>query len=205
MSFADNLQSLLRTRGITAYRLSRDTGCSEGLISDWKRGKRMPGGENLLLLAGYFGVSIDSLLNAPQPYAPPAASFPAAIPILGTIRAGLPILCEEQVEGYYFADVHNPQAHFYLRVQGDSMSGAGIADGSLVLIRKQPDADNGQIVACLLDDETATLKRFCRQGNIVLLLPENSAYEPIIVPAGEFASGRAAVLGVAVSVTTNLL
>lgn len=199
MEFAENLKELLRLRGITAYRLSRDTGISEGLISDWKRGRGMPSSGSLTLLARYFGVSADSLLGTGT-----GSPGPKGIPVLGVIRAGEPVVCAENIEGYEFANVREQEEYFYLRVTGDSMSGAGIGEGALVLIHKQRQAENGQIVACLLEGETATLKRFRVQGEVAVLLPENSAYEPIIVPLADFESGRAVILGVAVSVTTKL-
>jgi len=68
---------------------------------------------------------------------------------------------------------------FMLRVRGDSMVGAGILDGDLVAIRQQPDANNGDIVAALIEDE-ATVKRFFREGDHVRLQPENALYPPII-------------------------
>ena len=85
---------------------------------------------------------------------------------------------EQRVEGWATADVAEPEEHFFLRVTGDSMVNAGIRDGDLVLLRRQDTAENGQIVACLVDGEDATLKRFRRQRDMVLLQPENPVYEP---------------------------
>ena len=132
------------------------------------------------------------------------AIVPSIIPVLGFIRAGMPILAEENIIGYELADINHPEEYFYLRVTGDSMINAGISDGSKVLIHKQNYAENGQIVACLVNGDEATLKRFKQVGDTVVLLPENPKYDPIIVPCSEFDTGYAMVLGVAKKVLFDL-
>lgn len=98
------------------------------------------------------------------------------IPIVGLVTAGLPILAQENWEGTIPWD-GEPNC-FALRVRGDSMVGAGILSGDLVVVRPQSDAVNGEIVVALLGDE-ATVKRFHRDDSGVWLLPENPAYQPI--------------------------
>lgn len=128
----------------------------------------------------------------------------SVVPILGTIRAGVPLLAQQDLEGYAAADVPDPEEHFYLRVTGNSMINAGIREGDLVLIRRQETAENGQIVACLVDGEDATLKRFRSQKGVVILQPENPDYEPKIIPMGDFETGAARIIGVAVKLMRNL-
>lgn len=99
------------------------------------------------------------------------------IPIVGVVTAGHPILAQERVEGYLPID--GPTAdRFALRVRGESMIGAGILDGDLVIVRQQSEALNGQIVVALIGDE-ATVKRLHFDRDGVWLLPENPAFEPI--------------------------
>ena len=98
------------------------------------------------------------------------------IPLIGVVTAGLPILAVENQEGFVPWD--GDPGCFALRVRGDSMIGAGILNGDKVIVRPQPDADNGEIVVALIDDE-ATVKRFHRGSGGIWLLPENPAYEPI--------------------------
>ena len=98
------------------------------------------------------------------------------IPLLGVVTAGQPILAQEDIEGYLPWD--GDQSCFALRIQGDSMIGAGILNGDKVVVRPQADAVNGEIVVALLGDE-ATCKRFHRGPDGVWLLPENPAYDPI--------------------------
>ena len=104
----------------------------------------------------------------------------AYVPVVGRIAAGGPILAEERVEDVFPLprQLVGDGALFLLEVQGDSMVDAAICDGDYVVVRQQPDAENGEIVAALLDDE-ATVKTLSKKGGTVRLLPQNPAYEPI--------------------------
>lgn len=106
----------------------------------------------------------------------PDAQRADRIPVVGVVTAGVPILATENIEGYIPWD--GESGCFVLRARGDSMIGAGILDGDKVVVRPQPDAENGQIVVALLDD-SATVKRLKKTGRDVWLMPENPSYEPI--------------------------
>ena len=105
-----------------------------------------------------------------------------AIPILGHVTAGQPILAVENREGVLHLDPHLVKGTdtFALRIEGDSMIGAGILDGDYVLVRPQQSADNGDIVVALLDD-SVTVKRFYREADGFRLQPENPRLTPIYV------------------------
>lgn len=158
-------------------------------------------GVNPLWLQGY-DVPRQAGLPPEVPAIPPRPEH--LVPILGTIRAGVPALAQQDVQGYAPADVPDPEEYFYLRVDGDSMIGAGIRPGDLVLMRRQEAAENGQIVACVVDGEASTLKRFRRQGEIVMLQPENPDYEPRFLSAQDFELGNACIVGVAVRLVRDL-
>ena len=105
------------------------------------------------------------------------AHQPGRIPIIGTVAAGMPILAQENIEGYLPWD--GDDTCFALRVQGYSMINAGILDGDHVVVRPQSTADTGDIVVALLDDE-ATVKQFRRDTHGgIWLLPENPDYQPL--------------------------
>ncbi|TQK69661.1 MULTISPECIES: transcriptional repressor LexA [unclassified Nocardioides] len=109
-----------------------------------------------------------------------AAPVPANVPVVGRIAAGGPILAEERVEDVFPLPrqlVGDGQL-FLLEVSGESMIEAAICDGDYVVIRQQPTAENGEIVAAMIDGE-ATVKTFQRKGGQVWLLPHNPAFEPI--------------------------
>ena len=98
------------------------------------------------------------------------------IPVIGVVTAGVPILATENIEGYI--PWEGESGCFALRVRGDSMIGAGILDGDKVVVRPQKTAENGEIVVALIED-SATVKRFRRDGTGVWLMPENPSYAPI--------------------------
>ena len=133
--------------------------------------------------------------DAPRPHG-------VVVPLLGRIAAGAPVLADENVEEYLtvpigFADGVD---HFALRVEGESMIGAGILDGDVVVVRRQDDTDDGDIVAALLPgpaEHEATVKRLRREGGRVMLVPENPALSPF-----EMTDGR--VLGKVVAVLRKL-
>lgn len=101
------------------------------------------------------------------------------VPIVGKVAAGSPILAEECIEDYLTFDTGGRTGEYFaLRVRGESMLGAGILPGDLVVVRRQPTANNGEIVVALLEDE-ATVKRFSQKNGRIWLLPENDAYSPI--------------------------
>ena len=107
----------------------------------------------------------------------PEASY---VPVLGQIAAGVPILAEESVEEVFPLpkQIVGEGSLFLLKVTGDSMIDAAICDGDWVVVRQQPTADNGDIVAAMLDNE-ATVKTFKRKDGKVWLLPHNPAFDPI--------------------------
>jgi len=101
-----------------------------------------------------------------------------SVPILGTVTAGLPILAQQEVEGYVPYMGGSSGEMFALRVRGDSMINAHILDGDIVVVRRQQTAQDGEIVVALLEEE-ATVKRLRRGKNQVWLMPENPDYDPI--------------------------
>ncbi|WP_101913170.1 transcriptional repressor LexA [Megasphaera vaginalis (ex Bordigoni et al. 2020)] len=102
------------------------------------------------------------------------------VPIVGQVRAGVPVLAEEVIEDVYPfpAEFIGDDDCFMLTVRGDSMRDAGILEGDWLIVRKQDLARNGEIVVAMLEDE-ATVKRYYLEKDCVRLQPENDAYEPI--------------------------
>lgn len=121
------------------------------------------------------------------------------VPLVGRIAAGAPVQAVEDVEDVLPlpASLVGEGTFFALRVKGDSMTGAGINDGDVVVVRKQDDATPGSIVAALLEDE-ATVKTLVRQGGKTLLKPENPVYAPIEV------TGESRILGKVVALLRSL-
>jgi len=116
------------------------------------------------------------------------------IPLVGTIAAGSPILADENIQGYlsFPKSVFSGNDYFALKIKGDSMIEAGINDGDIAIIRKQQNANNGDIVAALIEGE-ATLKRFKSSGGKINLIAENPSFKPIVVDEVDILGKLAAV------------
>ena len=114
------------------------------------------------------------LVDSPRPLRP--------LPLVGQVAAGVPLLAEQNIEEYVEvpAFLRRSDEDFLLRIEGDSMIGAGIHNDDLIVVHPQATADNGDIVVALVGDE-ATTKRLFREGGRVRLQPENDNYEPLVV------------------------
>lgn len=137
--------------------------------------------------------------------APEQRAEGVAVPLVGRIAAGEPVLADEHIEDRIlvpagFVRGQASRGHFALRVTGESMVGAGILDGDVVVVRPQTSASDGDIVAALLPgpaEDEATVKRLGHEGPRAMLIPENPAFDPI-----ELADGR--ILGKVVAVLRRL-
>lgn len=121
-----------------------------------------------------------------------------ALPLVGTVAAGVPLLAAENIEDTIALPAEMVRdATFILRVKGDSMVEAGILDGDYVVVRQQAVADDGDVVVALVGDDEATIKRFYRESGRVRLQPENPSMEPIYVT-------HVTILGKAVAIFRSL-
>jgi repressor LexA len=132
------------------------------------------------------------------PSGEPVRPSPVFVPVVGRIAAGGPVLAEQAIEDVFPLprEIVGAGSLFLLRVAGDSMVEAAITDGDWVVVRQQPSAENGDIVAAMIDGE-ATVKTFKRRDGHIWLLPHNPAYEPI-------PGDHATVLGRVVAVLRRL-
>lgn len=191
--FAKNLKNLLKRNNKNQTYLTENLGVTSSTVSDWVSGKKYPRVDKMQDIADLFGVPISALREEQNGETIPVTGMVA---VYGSIPAGVPAFAEEYIEGYVPTILAHPEEYFCLRVRGKSMQGAGIPDNSRVLIHKQSVAENGQIVACRVNGDEATLKRFRQEGSTVILLPENPDFSPIILNASQFEEGSAEILGV---------
>ena len=103
-------------------------------------------------------------------------------PLLGTVRAGLPMYAEENITDYLPIRQTDGAKYFWLNVRGDSMTAAGMDDGDQILVREQPEVENGQLAVVLVNGDEATVKFFRREGDLVILTPKsfNPVHQPQI-------------------------
>lgn len=203
---------LLRTENhLTQSEFAKIAGATDKAVSSWEKGTRSPKLQYTKPICEHFGIDLNSFIDEsndvyradiPSNAIPFNPSYKA--PIVGAIPAGYPVLALEDIEGYADIPYSDEENYFFLRVNGESMKNAGIHTGDLVLIRRQECADDGQIVAARVNGDEATLKRYKKSGDNVLLLPENPEFEPRIVPFLDFENGYASIIGVALEVRHTL-
>ncbi len=225
---SDMLTYLRKREGISQQELANKLGLTRSAIGMYETGRREPDLETLEVFADYYNVDMNTLTglydaakdaiylrqfnelseeqkNRAIAY---AQSLPKnvtplppmnKVPLVGQIACGVPILAEENIEEYVDLPRHI-RADFALECKGDSMVGAGIRNGDMVYIRAQPEVENGQIAAVLVDENEATLKRFYFDGQTVQLVSENPKYAPMVF-VGEDISKRLRVIGRAVAYT----
>ena len=190
----DNVKYLRKSHGYSQATLARKLNINQASISLWESGKTNPDTGTLVELAKLFDVSLDFLTSdEPRRELDSIAIRKNAVPIVGEIACGVPITAEQNVTG--FADLPDGvHADFALRCKGDSMNPT-LYDGDLVLIRQQPEVENGQIAAVSIAGET-TLKHVYKQEHGLLLTADNANFPPVFVPAGQ--DGEIIIHGLAV-------
>ena len=205
-SFKDRLKELLEMRNmkqIDLVKLTQENAKTYGkaltrsMVSRYLSGEYEPNSSNIVMIAELLEVSEAWLLgfdvpmrkdNTQQSISDPLPSNLTQVsivnvPILGTIACGEPILADENIDDYYpmVAELLPKGNTFLLRAYGDSMH-PKIEEGDLVLIREQPTVENGEIACVLVNGDTeATLKRVKYQGDMIMLVPDNKNYDPIVV------------------------
>lgn len=181
--FADNLNFYLQKKGITQTQLANELNIPKMTMSNWLNANTYPRPDKIQLLADYFGVYRSDLTEERKPEnLKPAKSDFEYVPVLGEIACGEPIYVQENFTSYRTELKESlPSGNtYYLEAKGKSMEPT-IPEGAFVLIREQPDVENGEIAAVLCNGDTeATLKRIRKQKGYLILMPDNSNYTPII-------------------------
>ena len=144
---------------------------NKGKLSKWENDREEPKLSALKYVADFYDVSVDSIISDKD-------NHDLGIPLIGKIAAGTPIFADQNVEDYFTID-SRIDADFCLRIQGDSMIDAGINNDDIVFIRQQPTLEVGEIGAIQIGEE-ATLKRFYKTNDSIILQPANSDYLPQI-------------------------
>ena len=187
------IRQLRQSRGLTLRQLAVQLEIHFSHLSKIENGRDQPGRAVLNRVAQVLQVDLDVLLGE-------AGRQERPFRVLGRIAAGVPMDAIENVETFDLTRVFDPQDHFLLRVQGDSMILDGINDGDLAIIRHAQTARNGQTIAAVVDDEQATLKRYRQEGDVVVLIPANERMQPM-----RYAAGRVRVCGVLTGLVRTLV
>lgn len=217
-TFGARLQQLMKQSKMTQQELAEKLNVRRGSVSNWVTDRRMPDSEILVEIAKYFDVSVDYLLGNATDKKTDVSNLSnlikiesekmVKIPVIGVIKAGVPMLAEENIIDYEYIhqeELQMGEEYFYLQVKGDSMIDANILDGSRVLIRKLNHIDcDGKIYAVRVNGNEATLKRVYKQERGIVLQAENKMYPPTFYPASDIEIGYVGIVGRAVEVKINL-
>lgn len=185
-TFGDRLKQLRQEHGLTMDEFISlinkkypDILLNKSIVSRYENNIHTPKKFTIVeSIADFFGVNINYMMGRSDDRYGEQIEY-RKIPILGVIAAGIPILAQEDIQGYEYI-APNENIDFCLKVKGDSMVGARIYDGDIVFIRRQPDVENGEIAAVQIEQEEATLKRVYKIDGNIILRSENPNYKDLI-------------------------
>jgi repressor LexA len=192
---AKRLKEMRESLGLTQQNIADIISVSKGTISRYESRKHSPQVSHVRIIAEHLGISGEWLAGvSDEKYVDEKVEY-KKVPIIGTIAAGKPIFAQEDIIDWECVP-KSLAVDFCLLVKGDSMINAGIYDGSIVYIRQQPDVENGEIAAVIIDGE-ATLKRVYKMNGNVLLKAENPNSEDKMYKCKEMKDIK--ILGKAIS------
>lgn len=210
-TFQNRLEKALRLKNVKPVELHDKTGISESLISKYLSGNAVARQRKLSIISDALNINPVWLMGYDIPmenkeYVPTElwnktdelGNPIVHIPILGTVKAGYDYLAQENYIGYIDVEkslVGNGKDYFALKVHGDSMSPALIED-DIVIVKKQENFENGDIVVALINGDEATIKKGKKSDNSILLQPLNPNYEPLIFTNDEMKSIPVTIIGV---------
>lgn len=207
MNLGDRIKKARLDRGLTLLEVAERLGKTEATIQRYESGNiKNLKNDTIEDLASVLNVSPAYLMGWDTDFIPTniisLSPTTVKIPVLGKIACGDPITAEENLIGYRYEspDLLPSGKLIYLQAKGDSMEPT-IPNGSYVLIREQPDVENGEIAAVLVNGDTeATLKRVKKQGDTVFLMPDNPRYDPYVITS----DNPARIIGKAIRFTQDL-
>lgn len=182
----DRIRDLCETRNVKYKVLAEYCNISQSSLSQYLSGSPNPPDEVKIKIAEFFDVSVDYLLGrtAELDKQEVVDSEVVRLPIVGSVRAGVPILAVQNIEGYHVIErkfLDPGYVYFFLRIKGDSINVIA-PEGSLVLVRQQSVVDNGDITVVLINKHDATIKKFFKHGDCITLVPmsTNPEHQPLV-------------------------
>lgn len=194
-TLSSRLKYAMQIKGVSQAELVRRTGINKGALSSYINGRYEPKQKAIYKIAKALNINeawllgYDVDMKATHETPPQNADPVLRIPLYDMISCGTGGFVDDQIIDYVVlpAEMFSPSKEYFAQyAHGDSMINAGIHDGDLVIFQKQSEPVNGMIGCFCIDDNTATCKRLSISGTQIILLPENPAYTPIIVPVESF-------------------
>ncbi len=184
------IRELRKQKGLSQSELAALCNVHQTAVSQWENGRTSPDSDSLLILAGVLGVSVGTLIGGED------IGGAVLVPVLGYVRAGIPMEAVEDILDYeeISADMASRGEYFGLKIKGDSMLPLFQA-GDTVIVRRQPDAESGEIAVVLVNGNDATVKKIIKKDTSILLVSENSAYEPMMFTKDEIENLPVTIIG----------
>lgn len=185
MQLSELLRYFRNKNGMSLETIGDYVGVSKSTVKRWEDGESKHVPESKLeKLSELFDINVPSYLHG------------QIKPILGYVKAGYDLFAEENLLGYEEVSLKEAQqGDYYLKVQGDSMSGSRIFDGDLVYVKSCQDVDSGEIAVVLLDGSEVTIKKIIKKEGTLILMATNPAYEPKIFTEQDMAEKKVQILG----------
>jgi len=196
----NRIKELRNKAGMKQIDFCKQIGVTQGALSGWENGKFEPDNAALFKMADIFGVTVGYLLGRTvesnvKPVQLPRGEW-VRIPVLGRVAAGMPIEAVEEIIDY--EEIPESMARtgefFALSIQGDSMK-PRINSGDVVIVKKQPDVDSGQIAIVMVNGDDAVCKKVVKHGNGISLISSNPTYDPMFFTEEEIESLPVTILG----------
>lgn len=184
------IRELRKQKGLSQSELAALCNVHQTAVSQWENGRTSPDSDSLLILAGVLGVSVGTLIGGED------IGGAVLVPVLGYVRAGIPMEAVEDILDYeeISADMASRGEYFGLKIKGDSMLPLFQA-GDTVIVRRQPDAESGEIAVVLVNGNDATVKKIIKKDTSILLVSENSSYEPMMFTKDEIENLPVTIIG----------
>lgn len=195
--FSRNLKYYMIINNKTRNDVCKDLGFKYTTFTDWYNGNIYPRIDKIEMLANYFRIEKSDLIENKEKN-DKLGNPVTSIPVLGTVKAGYNYLAQENWIGTIDVEtslIGSGEDYFALKVHGDSMSPVLIED-DIVIIKKQNDFENGDIVVALINGDEATIKKGKKSDNSILLQPLNPSYEPLIFTNSEMKTIPVEIIGI---------
>lgn len=192
--FGERIKELRKRYKMTQKQLAEKLFIDQTAVSYWESGKTKPDFEKQQLLADLFNVSVDYLLGRDTVQTNRQKGI--MVPVLGKVVAGIPLEAVEEILDY--EEIQNDMVeqgeHFALQIKGNSME-PKFSEGDVVIVRKQPNVDTGDIAVVLVNGNEATVKKIKKRPDGVMLVPTNPEYEVMFYNNAEIQSLPVTILG----------
>lgn len=191
----NRIKALRNKKGIKQIELAAEVNVSQAALSGYETGKYEADLETYKRIASYFGVSLGYLLGDDSP--DDKREDYIRIPVLGRVAAGIPIDAIEEIIDYEDISVEMATGgaeYFGLQIKGDSME-PKISNGDIVIVRKQPDVESGEIAVVLVNGDDATVKRVKKSAAGITLIANNPVYDPMFYSNEDIEKMPVAILG----------